>query len=111
MSSDSLAIFRKSMGDSLGKLAEQHYQHDLNEQDRDTLKSAASKVSTHAAIGSLLGVGLGILLAYRLRTNRTRMFEAFKASEKPTHVQFAGGRTGKTEMIVSGSYWGITDVG
>lgn len=42
----------------------------------------------------MVGLGLGIFLAYRLRANRTAMFNAFKASEKPTHVQFAGGRTG-----------------
>jgi hypothetical protein len=28
MSSDSLALFRKSMGNELGALAEQHYQHE-----------------------------------------------------------------------------------
>ena len=45
-------------------------------------------------IGSALGLGLGLFLAYRLRTNRTKIFEAFKAVEKPTDVQFANGRTG-----------------
>lgn len=38
------------------------------------------------------GVGLGIFLAYRLRTGRTAMFNAFKASEQPTAVKFASGR-------------------
>jgi len=28
MSSDSLALFRKSLGNELGALAEQHYQHE-----------------------------------------------------------------------------------
>ena len=45
-------------------------------------------------IGSALGLGLGFYLAFRLRTNRMKIFEAFKAVEKPTHVQFANGRTG-----------------
>lgn len=94
MSSDSLAMFRKSMGEDMGKLADEHYQHDLNDKDRDVLKSAASKLSTHATIGSLVGLGLGLFFAFRLRANRTKMFEAFKATDKPTHVQFAGGRTG-----------------
>ncbi|KAJ9623161.1 hypothetical protein H2203_006097 [Taxawa tesnikishii (nom. ined.)] len=94
MSSDSLAMFRKSMGTELGNLAEEHYKHDLQQSDRDTLKSAASKISTHATIGSLVGLGLGLYAAYKLRANRTAMFNAFKASEKPTHVQFANGRTG-----------------
>jgi hypothetical protein len=66
----------------------------LQESDREALKSAARKVYTHTIIGSALGLGLGLYLAYRLRTNRLQLFEAFKAAEKPTHVQFANGRTG-----------------
>ncbi|KAK3614471.1 hypothetical protein LTR56_027237 [Elasticomyces elasticus] len=92
MSSDSLAMFRKSMGPEMAALAENHYKHDLQPQDRDALKSAASTVSTHVTVGSILGVGLGVFLAYRLRTSRTAMFNAFKASEKPTSVRFASGR-------------------
>jgi len=110
MSSDSLAIFRKSMGTDLGALAEEHYRHEyvhhptirpslttrsLQESDREKLKSAASTVSTYATIGSVVGLGLGVFLAYRLRANRTAMFQAFKASEKPTEVRFANGRTGE----------------
>jgi len=92
MSSDSLAAFRKSAGDDLANLAEEHLKHDLHPSDRDQLKSAASKVSTHATIGSIIGLGLGIALAFRVRGNRTAMFNAFKAAEKPTHVKFANGR-------------------
>lgn len=51
------------------------------------------KVSTYATIGSLVGIGLGFFFAYRLRANRTAMFNAFKATEKPTQVTFANGRT------------------
>ena len=54
--------------------------------------SAAKKVQTHALIGSLVGIGLGAFLAVRLRQNRNRLFQAFKATEKPTHVRFANGR-------------------
>ncbi|GAB7352566.1 hypothetical protein MBLNU459_g2950t1 [Dothideomycetes sp. NU459] len=93
MSNDSLAMFRKGFGPELGALAEEHYRHDLEQSDRDALKSAAGSLSTHVTVGSMVGLGLGIFLAYRLRANRTAMFNAFKASEKPTHVQFAGGRT------------------
>jgi hypothetical protein len=39
-------------------------------------------------------------LALRLRTNRVKLFEAFKAAEKPTHVQFANGRTGKIQLLL-----------
>ncbi|KAI7327470.1 hypothetical protein KC315_g7075 [Hortaea werneckii] len=92
MSSDSIAMFRKSLGPDLAKLADQHMQHDLRQSDRDALQTAASTVSTHTTIGSVVGVALGIFLAYRLRSNRTAMFRTFKAAEQPTSVKFAGGR-------------------
>jgi hypothetical protein len=92
---DSLAAFRKSSRDDLTKMAEEHLQHDLQQSDRDALRSAARKVSTHATIGSLLGLGLGVFMAYRLRSARTAMFNAFRAQEKPTKVLFADGRTGE----------------
>lgn len=92
MSSDSLAMFRKSMGPDLNALAEEHLKHDLRQSDRDALYKAASTVSTHATVGSLLGLGLGVFLAYRLRRARTGMFNAFKAREKPTALKFADGR-------------------
>lgn len=64
----------------------------LQENDKTILVSAAKKVQTHALIGSLVGIGLGAFLAVRLRQNRNRLFQAFKATEKPTHVRFANGR-------------------
>ena len=94
MSAESIAAFRKSKSDELSKLAEEHMQHDLRQSDRDALRNAASKFSTHATIGSLVGLGLGIFLAYRVRSARTTMFNAFRAREKPVKVQFADGRTG-----------------
>ncbi|MCJ1417300.1 hypothetical protein MMC32_003642 [Xylographa parallela] len=93
MSAESIAAFRKSKSDELSKLAEEHMQHDLRQSDRDALRNAASKFSTHATIGSLVGLGLGIFLAYRVRSARTTMFNAFRAREKPVKVQFADGRT------------------
>ncbi|THY30267.1 hypothetical protein D6D01_03278 [Aureobasidium pullulans] len=93
MSSDSLALFRKSLGNELGALAEQHYQHDLQSTDREALQKAASRVSMHTTIGSVVGLSLGLFLSFRLRKNRTTMFNAFRTSEKPVAVQFAGGRT------------------
>ncbi|KAI4855914.1 hypothetical protein E4T45_02636 [Aureobasidium sp. EXF-8846] len=124
MSSDSLALFRKSMGNELGALAEVHCYllhtnntaatlparasasritaltssilttlHSLQASDRTALQSAASRLSTHTTIGSVLGFSLGLFAAIRLRRNRTAMFNAFRASEKPTSVQFANGRT------------------
>jgi len=64
----------------------------LREEDRDVVKKAARKVSTHTFVGSMLGVGLGGFLAYRLRANRKAFYQAFRATEKPTHVKFADGR-------------------
>ena len=40
----------------------------------------------------MIGVGLGIFLAYRLRSGRQAMFNAFKAADQPTALRFAGGR-------------------
>ena len=64
----------------------------LRQSDRDALQNAAKTVSTHASIGSLIGVSLGIFLAYRLRANRSAIFRAFKTQEQPSAIRFAGGR-------------------
>ncbi|KAF2642262.1 PLC-like phosphodiesterase [Massarina eburnea CBS 473.64] len=88
-----LAAFRDRGSKHLRELAEQHLQHDLNQSDRDTLKSAAGKVSSYASIGSLLGVGLGVYCAFRLRSMRLAYFNAFRAMERPVEVRFADGRT------------------
>ncbi|KAL8677709.1 MAG: hypothetical protein Q9186_005893 [Xanthomendoza sp. 1 TL-2023] len=92
MSTDSLALLRKNAGKDITALAEEHFKHDLQDSDRDALLSAASKISTHVAVGSLLGLGLGAFLAFRIRRTRMQMFNAFRAHEKPTHVRFADGR-------------------
>jgi hypothetical protein len=92
----SLAAFRRSQEhDEYVQLAEDHLKHDLNEGDRDVLKNAAKRVSIPATIGTIVGLGLGLYGAFRLRKLRLDVFNAFRASEKPTHVVFAGGRTGK----------------
>ncbi|KAH7369293.1 hypothetical protein B0T11DRAFT_278551 [Plectosphaerella cucumerina] len=94
MSRDALAAFRRSpQSAELAELAEKHLEHDLTASDRDALSSAAKKVGTFATVGSLVGLGLGVFLAARLRRGRTEMFNAFRAADKPTHVQFADGRT------------------
>lgn len=80
--------------EDLAKLAEEHMKHDLEPSDREVLEKAAGKVSVPAAIGTIVGLGLGVYAAFRLRKARVGMFNAFRATEKPTHVVFAGGRTG-----------------
>ena len=94
MSAESFAVLRKNAGEDISKLAEEHFKHDLQDTDRDKLISAGSKMGTHATIGSIIGLGLGLFLSFRLRSSRTRMFNAFRAAEKPTHVKFANGREG-----------------
>ncbi|KAI6083392.1 hypothetical protein F4821DRAFT_245051 [Hypoxylon rubiginosum] len=89
----SLAALRKSdPHDDLGKLAEEHLKHDLTQEDRDALVKASTRVSGRAIVGTLVGLGLGIYAAFRLRRVRADMFSAFRAAEKPTHVIFADGR-------------------
>ncbi|KAK1994189.1 hypothetical protein LX36DRAFT_218546 [Colletotrichum falcatum] len=94
MSRDSLAAFRKSPpSEDLAAIAEKHLEHDLHDSDRDLLERAAAKVRRHAVVGSAVGLGVGLFLAYRLRRARAEMFAVFRTAEKPTHVQFASGRT------------------
>ena len=99
MSADSFAFLRKNAGEDISKLAEEHFKHDLQDSDRDTLKAAENKISTHATVGTILGLGLGLFLAFRLRSNRAKMFNAFRAVEKPTHVRFADGREGTCDYL------------
>ena len=94
MSAESFAVLRKNAGEDISKLAEEHFKHDLQDSDRDTLISAGNKMGTHATVRSIIGLGLGVFLSFRLRSNRTQMFNAFRAAEKPTHLRFANGREG-----------------
>ncbi|KAI8630683.1 hypothetical protein F5Y19DRAFT_426056 [Xylariaceae sp. FL1651] len=89
----SLAAFRKSeQQDELAKLAEEHLKNDLEPSDREALVKATSRVTTSTTVGTLVGLGLGVYAAIRLRKIRADMFNAFRAAEKPTHVIFSDGR-------------------
>ena len=104
MSADSFAVLRKNAGEDISKLAEEHFKHDLQDSDRDALNTAANTMGTHATVGSLLGLGLGLFLAFRIRRNRIRMFNAFRTAEKPTHVKFADGREGTLGFLPALSF-------
>jgi len=108
--SESLAAFRDRRSKDLRQLAEEHLQHDLNQSDRDLLKSAGGKVSMHAGIASGIGLTLGLYAAIRLRTMRMAYFRAFRALEKPVEIRFADGRTEPipdiTAQISGPSRWG-----
>lgn len=71
-----------------------YFLYSLQQSDRDALQSAAKKVSTYATVGSLLGLSLGAALAWKVRSNRVKLFQAFRTMQKPTHVKFADGREG-----------------
>ncbi|KAI0202555.1 hypothetical protein F4808DRAFT_420560 [Astrocystis sublimbata] len=89
----SLAAFRKTeQHDELAKLANQHFQSDLEPSDREALRTATRSIASSTTVGSLVGVGLGLYAAIRLRRVRTEMFAAFRATEKPRSVVFANGR-------------------
>jgi hypothetical protein len=95
--SDSLAILRQNRSDELAKLADEHLQNDLQPNDREKLKAAASSVSLWTTVGSAVGVSLGLLAAIRLRSTRKAIFSAMRAQEKPIKVIFEDGRTGMLE--------------
>ncbi|KAK0639906.1 hypothetical protein B0T16DRAFT_497871 [Cercophora newfieldiana] len=86
------AIFRSYPDKDLAKIGEEHLQNDLSAQDRDHMRSAASKVSKHTAVGTILGLGLGLALASRIHSNRIALYNAIKAVSKPTELIFANGR-------------------
>ncbi|KAI1330746.1 hypothetical protein F5Y16DRAFT_362557 [Xylariaceae sp. FL0255] len=89
----SLAAFRRSeQHDELGRLAKEHMQNDLEPSDRDVLSKAASRIATPTTIGTLVGLGLGVYAAFRLRKLRGDVFTSFRASERPSHVVFSNGR-------------------
>ncbi|KAI0602451.1 hypothetical protein F4775DRAFT_244024 [Biscogniauxia sp. FL1348] len=89
----SFAAFRKSeRREEFNKLAEEHIQHDLEPSDRDALVKASTRLTLPTTLGTIVGLGLGIYAAFRLRRIRADMFNAFRASEKPTHVIFSDGR-------------------
>jgi hypothetical protein len=71
--------------------------HDLQQFDRDALNNTSRILSSYTAIRSLVSLGLGALLALRVRRARrarTEYLEAFRAIETPMHVKFADGREG-----------------
>ncbi|KAK4183272.1 hypothetical protein QBC35DRAFT_467418 [Podospora australis] len=86
------AVFRNYPDKDLAQIGEEHLQKDLSSEDRSHLRSVASTVSTHTAIGSLLGLGLGIALATRIHQNRVALYNALKAASRPTELIFANGR-------------------
>lgn len=80
--------------EALHRIAEAHLQNDLQQSDRDLLQQASKKVSVHYMVGSMIGLGLGALAAFRVRSARIKAFQAFIAKEKPKEIVFEGGRTG-----------------
>ncbi|KAJ5328888.1 hypothetical protein N7452_009278 [Penicillium brevicompactum] len=91
--SESFALLRQRRSDELTKLADEHIQHDLQPEDRDKLKAAASSISLWTTVGSAVGVSLGLFAAMRLRSTRRAFFSAIRAQERPTKVVFEDGRT------------------
>ncbi|KAJ5248922.1 hypothetical protein N7468_000373 [Penicillium chermesinum] len=91
--SESVAILRRRRSDELARLADEHMQHDLQSEDRDKLKAAASSISLWTTVGSAIGLSVGLYAAIRLRSTRRAFFAAVRAQEKPTQVVFADGRT------------------
>lgn len=66
---NSLAAFRPPAQhqQDLATLARTHFENDLTREDRDVLRSAGETMRWSANLGSLVGIGVGCLLAYRVR--------------------------------------------
>ncbi|KAL8791608.1 MAG: hypothetical protein Q9195_005813 [Heterodermia aff. obscurata] len=73
-------------------LTEQRYQRDLSDSDREVLENAARKLRTYVTAGKILGLGLGLFSAFRIRRSKMQKYTAFHTQEKPLHVVFADGR-------------------
>lgn len=95
----SLAAFRRHhQHDELAQLAESHFEHDLTADDREVLKGAAKTISWHASFGTIVGLGLGCFLAYRVRGLRRNWFNEFRTSDQPKQVIFHSGKTCKPRL-------------
>ncbi|CDM32880.1 hypothetical protein DTO013E5_9409 [Penicillium roqueforti] len=90
---ESFAILRQRRSNELTSLANEHLQHDLNAEDRDKLNAASRSISTWTAIGSGVGITLGLVAAIRFRNSRKAFFSAIRAQDRPTKVMFEDGRT------------------
>lgn len=99
----SLAAFRRNAEhDELAQLAESHFENDLTADDREVLKGAARTITWQASAGSLLGLGLGVFLAYRARALRRGLFDQFRSADQPRQLTFASGKTGKQGFSLTG---------
>jgi len=94
------AVFRSYPDKDLAQIGEEHLQNDLSSEDRSRLRSAASTVSTHTTVGSLLCLGLGIALASRIHANRVALYNAIKHVARPTELIFANGRRGQLHPLL-----------
>ena len=91
---------RRAHREDMKKLAGEHLQHALQPSDCDALRSVVERISTHARIGSFLGLFLGGLIAHRLHARRLAKFNAFCAQSMPARLIFTDGRIGEWQRAV-----------
>ncbi|KAL8946769.1 MAG: hypothetical protein Q9222_006881 [Ikaeria aurantiellina] len=96
-------------GEDLKRLARGYIKYSLRECDRDALERAAWQINTHLNLGAVAGTILGIVLAFRLQTSRTRVLKAFRAYEQPSNAHFSEGRLGTYRRPVTGYLGTCTD--
>jgi hypothetical protein len=95
-----LALFRPSpQYDELAKLAQEHFNQDLAPEDRETLQAASRKIPRHVMVGSILGLGLGVYSAVKLRRFRAEIWNALRSGQKPVRVVFADGSSGDWALL------------
>ncbi|PYH88048.1 hypothetical protein BO71DRAFT_339714 [Aspergillus ellipticus CBS 707.79] len=75
----------------LVRLADDPLQRTLRLQDRDALRDAARSILAGNVAGTLIGSGLGVWSAFRLRRARRAFARVFRVHDRPSHLFFRSG--------------------
>lgn len=90
MSADPVVSTGKYAPVQITNLAE----YGLTQSDVQTLLSAHNRLDRSVVVGSLLGLGLSALLAFRVTRARRRLATTLRLFGSPTYVGFADGTQG-----------------
>lgn len=88
---DSVVQLRKEMF----TLVNERWENDLTEDDRNVITNFNHSLRDYSRVARVVGFGLGILVAHSSRSRRTTILQALRAHQRPLHVVFSSGQTGK----------------